>query len=286
MFAVTGTTGQVGGAVARALLAAKLMVRAVVRDDAKGAPWAARGCDIAIAELTDVAAMTAAFSGVDGVFILMPSNFDPEPGFPDSVRIDAAVHAALTAAKPRKVVCLSTIGAQATQPNLLNRLGLMEQTLGTLPMPVAFLRAGWFMENSKWDIAPARDTGVISSFLQPLDKPVPMVATTDVGAVAAEMLQENWTGRKVVELEGPRRITPNEIAVSFSKVLERPIRIETVPRAGWENLFRAQGMKHPTPRMRMLDGFNESWIEFENPGYTRKGQTDFETVLRQLNRND
>ncbi len=147
------------GAVARALLAAKLMVRAVVRDDAKGAPWAARGCDIAIAELTDVAAMTAAFSGVDGVFILMPSNFDPEPGFPDSVRIDAAVHAALTAAKPRKVVRLSTIGAQATQPNLLNRLGLMEQTLGTLPMPVAFLRAGWFMENSKWDIAPARDTG-------------------------------------------------------------------------------------------------------------------------------
>ncbi|WP_315832059.1 NmrA family NAD(P)-binding protein [Bradyrhizobium prioriisuperbiae] len=282
MFAVTGTTGQVGGAVARALLAAKLMVRAVVRDNAKGAPWAARGCDIAIAELTDVAAMTAAFNGMEAVFILMPSNFDPEPGFPDSVKIDAAVHAALTAAQPRKVVCLSTIGAQATQPNLLNRLGLMERTLGTVPMPVAFLRAGWFMENSKWDVAPARDNGVLQSFLQPLDKPVPMVATTDVGGVAAEMLQEDWTGRKVVELEGPRRITPNEIAASFTKVLEKPIRIETVARDSWEGLFRAQGMTHPTPRMRMLDGFNAGWIEFETPSETRKGETDFETVLRQL----
>jgi hypothetical protein len=47
--------------------------------------------------------------------------------------------------------------------------------LGALAMPVCFLRAAWFMENSAWDVKPARDKGVISSFLQPLDKPVPMV---------------------------------------------------------------------------------------------------------------
>ena len=58
------------------------------------------------------------------------------------------------------------------------------------------------MENAAWDIQSARDTGVISSFLQPLDKLVPMVATADVGRVAAELLQETWTGRRVVELEG------------------------------------------------------------------------------------
>lgn len=282
MFAVTGTTGQVGGAVARALLAAKLMVRAVVRDSAKGAPWTERGCDIAIAELSDVAAMTAAFKGADGVFILMPSNFDPEPGFPDARDMHAAIRAALEAAQPRKVVCLSTIGAQASEPNLLSSRTMLEQDLGQLSIPISFLRAGWFMENSKWDVAPARDTGVIQSFLQPLDKPVPMVATADVGHVAAEMLQENWTGRHVVELEGPRRISPNDIAAAFSKVLDKPIKTEAVPRDSWAELFKAQGMKNPMPRMRMLDGFNEGWIEFETPGGTRKGQTGFETVLRQL----
>ena len=40
------------------------------------------------------------------------------------------------------------------------------------------------------------------SFLQPLDKPVPMVATADIGREAAKLLQESWTGRRVVELEG------------------------------------------------------------------------------------
>jgi NAD(P)H dehydrogenase (quinone) len=43
MFAVTGITGKVGGTVADSLLKAGLPVRAIVRDKAKGAPWAARG---------------------------------------------------------------------------------------------------------------------------------------------------------------------------------------------------------------------------------------------------
>ena len=44
MYAVTGITGQVGGQVARNLLAAKIPVRAVVRDASKGAEWKERGC--------------------------------------------------------------------------------------------------------------------------------------------------------------------------------------------------------------------------------------------------
>ena len=40
MFAITGITGNVGGEVARNLLAAKRPVRAVVRDARKGAEWA------------------------------------------------------------------------------------------------------------------------------------------------------------------------------------------------------------------------------------------------------
>ena len=78
------------------------------------------------------------------------------------------------------------------------------------------------MENSSWDVAPARENGVIPSFLQPLDKPVPMVATDDIGRVAAELLQETWTGRRVVELEGPHRVTPNELAATFADLLAGP----------------------------------------------------------------
>jgi nucleoside-diphosphate-sugar epimerase len=43
MYAITGITGRVGGALARTLLAASQPVRSVVRDTTRGLPWAECG---------------------------------------------------------------------------------------------------------------------------------------------------------------------------------------------------------------------------------------------------
>jgi NAD(P)H dehydrogenase (quinone) len=280
MFAITGITGRVGGTVARTLLTAQEPVRAVVRDAGKGAPWLERGCELVLAEMNDAAALAAAFEGAEGAFVIPPPIFDPEPGFPEARATASAVRSALEATHPSKVVCISTIGAQATRPNLLTQLRLMEQALGGLGIPITFLRPAWFMENAAWDVASARNTGVISSFLQPLDKPFPMVATADVGRTAAGLLQETWTGRRIFELEGPHRVSPNDIAAAFSRILGRPVRIEAVLRESWEGLFKSQGMKNPAPRVQMLDGFNEGWIAFE--GDSVKGKVELETVLKDI----
>ncbi|WEY41506.1 NmrA family NAD(P)-binding protein [Paraburkholderia sp. SUR17] len=283
MFAITGITGKVGGAVARRLLAAGQPVRGVVRDVTRAGAWAERGCELATARMDDASSLTAAFEGARGVFILPPSEFDPEPGFPEARAVIDAVSTAIVKARPEKVVCLSTIGAQAHESNLLTQRTLMEQALCEMPMPVTFLRPGWFMENAAWDVASARDDGVIASYLQPLDKPVPMVGTADVGRVAAELLQQTWSGVRVVELEGPRRVSPNDLASTFARVLGRPVRAEVVDRQTWEALFRSQGMKYPLPRMRMLDGFNEGWIDFEsNPDEIVRGDVELDTVLGEL----
>jgi hypothetical protein len=59
--------------------------------------------------------------------------------------------------------------------------------------------------------------------------------------------------------------------------------VEAVPRETWESLFKSQGMKNPAPRIRMLDGFNEGWIEFEGgEAGSRKGTVGLETILRSL----
>jgi len=283
MFAITGITGNVGGEVARNLLAAKQPVRGVARDVGKCAAWAQQGCEIVGADINDVAGLTAAFKGTEGVFVLVPPNFDPSPDFREARAIAVTLRKALDAARPSKVVYLSTIGAQAAQPNLLTQHTIIERALGDLPVPITFLRPGWFMENSSWDVAPAMSSGVIASFLQPLDKPKPMVATADIGRVAAALLQETWSGHRVVELEGPQRVTPHEIAATFSRLLGRPVKMEVVPRDTWESLFLSQGMKNPTPRIRMLDGFNEGWIEFASgEAGSRKGNVALETVLRSL----
>jgi uncharacterized protein YbjT (DUF2867 family) len=283
MYAITAITGKVGGAVARALWDAGQPVRAVVRDPSRAQAWAGRGCEIATADMTDADALATAFANTEGVFILLPPIFDPSPGFPESRAVIDAVRTALTAARPEKIVCLSTIGAQARESNLLTQLTLLEQALRQLPIPATFLRPAWFMENAAWDVALARDNGTIPSFLQPLDRPVPMVATEDVGRTAARLLQQSWTGTRVVELEGPRRIAPNDIAAAFARILRHPVKAEIVERAGWDVLFRSQGMKNPTPRMRMLDGFNEGWITFEqSPDAILKGEVELDTVLAQL----
>ena len=51
LFAITGITGHVGRAAARRLLAGGAGVRAVVRDEAKAAPWRKLGAEFAVASL-------------------------------------------------------------------------------------------------------------------------------------------------------------------------------------------------------------------------------------------
>jgi len=283
MFAVAGITGNIGSVVARSLLESGHSVRAIVRDERKGDPWARRGCEIAVADIFDAKALTEAFQGTEGVFVLVPPVFDPKPDFPEAHAVASAVKSAIAAAQPGRVVYLSTIGADAKETNLLTQHTIIEGALRGLPVPITFLRPAWFMENASWDVATAQNEGMISSFLQPLDRAVPMVATADIGNLAAQLLQETWTGSRVVELEGPTRVTPHDIAGAFSRLLGRPVKAQVVPRESWESLFLSQGMQNPLPRIRMLDGFNEGWIDFERgAANSRKGATRLETVLESL----
>lgn len=282
MYAITGITGQVGAALARSLLAADQGVRAVVRDRGKAGAWARLGCEVAVAEQSDTTALVEAFQGAEGVFVLLPPVFDPAPGFPEAGALIESLRQALVRARPQKVVALSTIGADAAQPNLLNALRTMEQSFASLPMPVTYLRAAWFMENASWDLAAAKD-GLIRSYLQPLDRRIPMISTGDVGRTAAALLQERWEGQRVVELESAQRVSPNDLAAAFSKALGHPVRAEAVPREQWEGLFRAQGMNNPTPRMQMIDGFNAGWIDFADRGaHARKGAIGVDQAIATL----
>jgi uncharacterized protein YbjT (DUF2867 family) len=283
MYAITGITGKVGGALAQALLAQGQRVRAVVRDVKKGVEWAALGCSVAVAPLENAAALATAFRGATAVFILPPPFFDPSPGYPEIRQVAGAVHEALGQAMPGRVLCLSTVGAQATQDNLLTQLSIVEERLSALPLPVTFLRPAWYLENASWDLAGARNSGAIPSFLTPLDRPVPMVSTRDVGRVAAQLIQKEEPCPAIVELEGPRRVSPNDLAAAFARVLGKPVRAEAVPRNTWESLFRSQGMKNPMPRLRMLDGFNEGWIDFAgSPMNTYKGCVGVDEAVRAL----
>ena len=285
MFAITAVTGKVGGTTARALINAGHKVRAIVRDRAKGAEWERLGAEVAVATFDDADALTRAFEGTEGVFVMASPNFAPDPGFPGARKDAAAQAAAIQRARPGKVVMLSSIGGQRTSGlGLITQVHMLEEALAPLTMPVAILRPAWFMENSLWDIAPARETGEMASYLAPLDKPYSMIATADIGAIAARTIAESWTGRRVIEIEGPKRYTQAEIATLIGQAVGRPVVAKPIPRAEWEELFRAQGAAWPEPRIEMIESFNSDWIDFEPAGVNEHvvAPTPFETVLAEL----
>lgn len=283
MFVVMGITGKVGGAVAACLLASGEPVRALVRAADRGRAWQARGCEVAVVpDAADDRALTDAFEGAAGVFVMNPPNYDSAPDFADTRLRAAAAARALHRTRPGRVVLLSTVGAQASEFNLLNWASFFETALAGTGVPFASLRAAWFMENVAWDIAAARE-GRIESYLQPLDRPIDMVSARDIGRTAAELLRETWDGPRTIELAGPRRYSPNDVAQGLATVLGHPVEAVAVPRETWEPRFRAEGMRHPEARIRMLDGFNEGWIGFARDGTeSRTGTTDLVAVLREL----
>jgi len=107
-------TGQVGGAIADNLLSKKKQVRAIVRNPEKARPWKERGAEIAVADYDDAEALMAAFKGAEGVFVMIPPNYAPTPGFVETRTTLPALHKALSKALPAKAVDLSSIGAQQT----------------------------------------------------------------------------------------------------------------------------------------------------------------------------
>ena len=286
MYAIMGITGRVGGAIADNLLALGEQIRAIVRNPEKAARWKDRGAEIAVADTDDPNALASAFEGADGVFVMVPPNFAPAPGFPEIRKTLTSYHAALAKALPRKAVYLSSIGAERTSGlGLITGSHLLEQTLGDLPIAHAFLRAGWFMENHAWDVTTAKSEGRIFSNLYPLDRKFSLVATADIGEVGADVLRQDWTGRRYIEVAGPGQYSPNDIARALSSALGRTIEAVAVPREKWTEFFVGQGMPEgrTEPRAEMVDGFNSGWIHFGVPGTEQiTGTTSLMSAIAKL----
>ncbi len=287
MYTIIGITGQVGGAAARALLKDGKKVRAIVRDEAKASAWEAAGVELAVASVDDAAALETAFRGAEGVFVMVPPNFAPAAGYPETRGMVAVLRRALQAAKPARAVYLSSVGAhQSGGLGLITQSHILEQEMKSLPIPNAFIRPAWFMENTQWDVAPAQERGEINAFLAPLDRPFPMVATEDIGRLVAKTLQQEWSGNRHLELEGPRRYSQLDAAETFARLLNRPVVAKPVPREQWQTLFVEQGTSpdRTAPRIEMLDGFNSGWIDFEGGPETEhfQGTRTQEEVFQDL----
>jgi NAD(P)H dehydrogenase (quinone) len=284
MYAVMGITGNVGGAIANTLLKHGKQVRGIVRDEAKAQAWKDRGVELVVANYDD--SLIAAFSGVEGIFAMIPPNLVPEPGFPDSTARIAAIRKAVIATKPPRAAFLSSIGSEKDSGlGLITTTHILEQQLGSTGVPSAFLRAGSFMENILHSIPAARATGQYFAFYQPLEHPYPLIATDDIGRIGAETLLETWQDNRFIEISGPAYYSSNDVAVALGEALDRPITAVAVPRETWVETMAQNGIPADLSGhyIEMLDSFNSGWIDFGVAGTEHvKGSIDLVTAVKSL----
>ncbi len=244
MHIILGGTGNVGSAVARALLKRREPVLVVTRDSSKAEGLRQDGANIAIADVHDVETLRGIFRQGWRLFLLNP----PAPPSSDTAaeerRSLAAILSAIGGAGLEKIVAESTYGAKAGE-----RIGdsgvlyEMEQALTAQPIPTTIIRAAYYMSNWRASLQAAREQGVIQTFY-PEDFKLPMVAPSDIGEIAARLMTEPFEQTRLHFVEGPDRYSSQDVAVAFASVLDRPVSAESIPRDQWLAAFKRIGFSN------------------------------------------
>ena len=251
LYVVTGASGRTGAAVARTLLNAGKRVRVVVRDAGKGSIWANLGAEVVVASFTDIPGLRNALSGATGAYIISPPQYASEDLFTQAEIMASAIAEVVIKVQLPKIVALSSIGADRSNgTGLIAMNRILEQYLGQTGLPVTMLRAAYFMENWSPMIKAASVQGELLSFLSPLNRKIPMIATNDIGRIAAEALCEHWNDTRVIELEGPITYSPDDLANSLTTEFGKIVKSVVIP--DWSEALSGSGMS-----MNAIEGFME-----------------------------
>lgn len=226
---VTTPTGHIGSRVVERLLDANADVAVFARNPDKLPERVRTRLRVHQGTLEDGAALERAARGADAVFYVIPPNYGVEDWRGWQRELGRTAAAALKGAGVRRVVLLSSSGAQRDDLTAISGLGEVERILEGAIENVAHLRAGSFMENFLNSIPTIAEQGAIYGAF-PADMPLPMVATRDIGDVAARWLRDAaWTGRNVVGVHGPADVTHAEAARVVGDAVGRPVRYVAVP---------------------------------------------------------
>lgn len=213
---VVGATGKFAGLVVPELLRRKVMVRALVRDEARASIARSLGAmETAIGDLRNIDSLAAATRGVDGVFHIGPA-FTPDEAAMGVALVEAAEHSGV-----RKFVFSSVI--QPTNTRLANHASKIpvEDALYSSQLEYTILHPANFMQNIGLAWPSIRDH---SSFGEPfpLDTSIARVDYRDVAEVAAIALTEDRLAYATLELCAGM-FSRMDIVAALSEALGRPI---------------------------------------------------------------
>jgi len=229
---VVGATGQLGGVIARQLIASGTKVRALARSRERLSPLAP-DAEIAPVDLRDLPRLTEACRGVDQIVATANNNMGKGPSSP--ARIDLSAYQNLCAAARntgvRRLIYVSYRGVAQDAPVDIFRIKwYVEDAIRRSGVPHVMLRPTAFMD--VWidgimakDI---REKGAVLIFGDG-NRVANYIAVEDVADFAVAILSRADVVNEVVDAGGPSNLSQNDLATLVERRLKSSGKRRHVP---------------------------------------------------------
>jgi uncharacterized protein YbjT (DUF2867 family) len=224
MYTILGATGNVGRKISDILIKKGEKVRLIARSADRLRPFVGKQAEAFAGDAMDTEFLVKAFTGADAVITILPENIKAENGLDYDDKIGVSIARALTLAKVKYVVNLSSVGAELPEgTGPIIGLHRQEERLNKIKgLNVLHLRAAFFMENQLMDIDLIKSRGIMGSAIRG-DIKFSMIATKDVAAFAAKRLVKcDFTGSSIWYLLGQRDLSLIEATEIISRKINNP----------------------------------------------------------------
>ena len=224
MIVIFGATGNTGGEAARQLLKQGQSIRVVGRSRSKLQSLLDKGAHAVEADLRKVDEVKRALDGATIAYLLIPPNFEVADFRKYQQGVTANLGEAIEASQCRKVVVLSSLGAdhKAGTGPIVGLYELEQRLKGISGLDILAIRAGYFMENFLGNVGMVQSMGIFGA-PAPAEAPLAVIAAADIGRYAAPRLAaKDFKGFEVVNLIGPSLVTFADITESIGAAIGKP----------------------------------------------------------------
>ena len=279
---ISGSLGNIGKPLTQKLIASGHEVTVISSSSDRVKMIEAAGAKAAIGSVSDAAFLQSAFEGADAVFAMTPPNMGGVNIITNTTDAGKALAKAIAAAGVKRVVMLSSIGADLPGGNgPIAGLHNIEKLYESLEnVSVTYLRAGFFYTNLYHDVPMIKGAGIIGANY-PSNTTIPFVHPEDIATAVSEELLKTIVGKNIRYIVSDVRTT-DEVAKTLGLAIGKP----DLPWIEFTDVQSLDGMKQAGLPEEIAELYTEMGSGFRNGKIAAHFLGDYSSVEGQIKLED
>lgn len=217
---VSGSLGNIGKPLTANLVAAGHDVTVISSNADKKSAIENLGAKAAIGSVSDSGFLTETLKGADALFAMTPPNLGGQNVIANTTEAGRAFAKAISETNIKRVVMLSSIGADLPTGNgPIAGLYDIEKLYNELNTSITFLRAGYFYTNFYNDVPMIKGAGIMGGNF-PADVKIPLVHPKDIAQAVAEEIVKTSEGKNIRYIISDVR-TPGDTAKTLGTAISK-----------------------------------------------------------------